>query len=412
MKKKKLTLYLLTSVIILILIGTTTTFAWFFINKQVEVDYGSEITCQAGTSLEVSMLEGIDPETNEETWSPYGGYVKYSTVSAKIEDISGNGKELYVPTSLVTDPDTGELMPEGLKDAEKTDADGYGQFLEMHVKLRSQSAMNVYLSGDSVVTPLTTSDTDRNAYGNFSKHYIVGAIRIAILSVDENDNETLKMIWAPRPTVELSYNKNTGKYSLVTDGAIEDYSYYMKNSQTGLIEKYYVTPDEFAEKSFVLGSTNTNESYANNSPVLTEIAPELGVNLDEEKLIIRVWFEGTDREANQALGGGQVKVNLKFIGMNKKLDPTDEIKERVKKITAVSTNKYYTFDNVDEDILYSLNGYTWKPYTETEDTEINKYLLQQQKDTKIYFKVTETELYYEYYSFILLKYEGEVQNES
>ena len=98
--------------------------------------------------------------------------------------------------------------------------------------------------------------------------------------------------------------------------------------------------------------------------------------------------------------------------MNKKLDPTDEIKERVKKITAVVTNNYYTFDNVDEDILYSLNGYTWKPYTETEDTEINKYLLQQQKDIKIYFKVTETELYYEYYSFIVLKYEGEVQNES
>ena len=64
MKKNKLTLYLLTSVIVLILIGTTTTFAWFFINKQVEVDYGSEITCQAGTSLEVSMLEKIDPETN------------------------------------------------------------------------------------------------------------------------------------------------------------------------------------------------------------------------------------------------------------------------------------------------------------------------------------------------------------
>ena len=410
MRKNKIS-YLIMSVIMLFMLTITVTFAWFFVNQQVEVDYGSEIICQAGTSLELSMLEGYD-ENNEEVWSPYSGYVRYSETSAKIEDITGDGKELYVPSSLMTNPETGELLPEGLKEAEKTDEDGYGQYLEMKVKFKSLSSMNIYLSGDSLVKPATTSDTDRNAFGNFSKHYIVGAIRVAILSVDENDNEEIKMIWAPSPKVELSYNKKTGKYSLDTNGNIEEYSYYKKNPATGVVERYYVTSDDYANKRFVLGSTNTNETFTNNSPLLGQVLPVLGENFGEEKLVIRVWYEGTDREANQALGGGQVKLNLKFIGMNAKSPATKEMEDSVNNITTEKTEGRYSFNNVSEGILYSLNGYEWKKYDTTSQTLINSYLKEQKKDTKVYFKSPETDLYYEYMKYILLKYEGEIENET
>ena len=411
MKQKKIT-YLLISVVMLFMLTITVTFAWFFVNQQVEVDYGSEVICQAGTSLELSMFEGYDEETNEEMWSPYSGYVKYSDTSAKIEDISGNGKDLYVPTSLSTDPETGELKPEGLKEAEKTDAEGYGHYLEMKVKFKSLSSMNIYLSGDSLVSPINTSDTDRNVFGNFSKHYISGAVRVAILSVDENDNEEVKMIWAPNPNIELTYNSKTGKYNLNTKGEIEKYSYYMKNPSTGLVERYYVTAEDYVNKKFVIGSTKTDETFVNNSPLLGKLAPVIGEGFAEEKMIIRVWFEGTDREANQALGGGQVKVNLKFIGMNEKTEPTTEMKLSVDKITCEKIDGRYSFNNVTEGVLYSLNGYTWEEYTEQAITKINLYLKEQQKDTKVYFKSKETDLHYEYINFILLTYEGENLDEN
>jgi hypothetical protein len=149
-----------------------------------------------------------------------------------------------------------------------------------------------------------------------------------------------------------------------------------------------------------------------NSPLLTSIVPENLNDFGEEKLIIRIWYEGTDREADQALGGGQVKVNLKFVGMNEKLYPTSETENLLKNITAVKTDDQYSFENVPDGTLYSLNGYDWKEYSQDRNTNINSYLNIQNKDCKIYFKTKETDLYYECMHSILLEYEGENNNEN
>ena len=94
MKRKKMGFIILTSIYLLILLIISTSFAWFFINKEVEVDYGTEITCEAGSSLEISMLEDVS-DNGEESWSEFSGYVKYNGPSAKIEDITGDGKTLF-----------------------------------------------------------------------------------------------------------------------------------------------------------------------------------------------------------------------------------------------------------------------------------------------------------------------------
>lgn len=410
-KRKMVYAYALTT--LLLFLVASATFAWFFINKEVEVDYKSEIICEAGTSLEISMLESRNEASGEELWSQYSGYVKYEATSAKIEDISGNGKELYSPTSIITNPNTGKLEPEGMVEAVKTDKDGYGQYLEVEIKLRSTSAMNVYLSGNSSVIPTNTSDTDRNAFGDFSRHYISGAVRVAILEVDEKGNEELKMIWAPNPNIELQYDKKTGKYKLEKNGVIEEYSYYKKNPTTDKIEKYYVTADEYVEKSFVLGTTSTTESMVNNSPILTTLSPSLGDDLIEQKLIIRVWFEGTDREADQALGGGQVIMNLKFIGMSEKLAPTDEMMQKVDNISIEKQDDgSYIYRNLTEDIMFSVNGYEWIQYSSTNLTVIKNYIKDLKSDGKVYFKVPETETHYEYINHIVITYEEETSDEN
>lgn len=415
MNKKKKSFIILATMYLLLLAILTTSFAWFFINKDITVEYGSEITCEAGSSLQISMLEGVDEETEEEIWSEYSGYVKFDGPSAKIEDISGDGKNLYRPTSLVTNPDTNELYPEGLTGADKINDEGFGDYIEMEIKLRTTSTMNVYFGAGSTATPLNTSDTDRNVYGNFSKHYIAGAIRVAVLEKDADGSEELKMIWAPNPSVQLSYNKTTAKYSLITNGAYEKYYYYKMNEETGEVEKYAVTQDDYASKLFVPGSTRTTESMVNNSPILTTMSPELN-ELVEQRLVIRVWYEGTDREADQALSGGQVNLNLKFIGMQEKAVATEENIELIDSIEAVKSGSSYIFENITEDVYYSVNGYSWSKYSDdilySINTNINNMLAEQQKDIKIYFKTIETTTNYEYIKAITIPYAGGTTNES
>ena len=112
--KKKLIMF--TCIYILVLLMITSTFAWFFVNNELEIDYGSEIVCESGSSLELSMYQGIDKETNEELWTDYSGYVKYTGVVPKLEDITGDGKTLYSPTSSpsgVNSPVSGSVNNSG-----------------------------------------------------------------------------------------------------------------------------------------------------------------------------------------------------------------------------------------------------------------------------------------------------------
>lgn len=395
MKKGKMGHLILICTYLLILLCTSVTFAWFFINKEIEVDYGSEITCEAGTSLEISMLQGIDEETNEEIWSDYTGYIKRKGVSAKIQDITGDGKTLYRPGSLETDPDTGELYPARFEQAVDIDSQGYGDFIELNLKLRSTSTMNVYLSGDSVVEPISTKDTDPNIFGAFSKDYIVGAIRIAFLEKDAEGNEELKMIWAPQPRIQLT--KSGDKYSLNPSGSIETYYYYKLNQTSGLIEKYQVTKEEFQNKVFVLGSTETNETMANKSGIITTLQSSLD-EIVEKQIVVRIWYEGTDREADQALGGGHVNVNLKFNGLQEKENLPNDIVELMKSIKFKTSGISVTgVEEVTEEIQYSINNcYSWHYCTEDNVNNLISSINGRKKPLNVYFRYPESTSNYDY----------------
>lgn len=405
MKKGKIGHLMLICGYILVLLIVSTSFAWFFINKELEVDYDTEIVCEAGTSLEISMYNGINNTTLEEEWTPYSGYVKYSGKSAKIEDISGNGKELYRPTAIETNPDTGELYPTGLTTAVEVDSNGYGDFIELNLKFRTTSNMNVYLSGESFVNPITTSDTDRNIFGKFSKDYIAGAIRVAILEVDDNGNEELKMIWAPNPYIQLTRKKD-GTYDLINNGAIETYYYYKRNDLSGEIELHTVDSDAFANKLFVLGTTNTTESMVNKSPVLTTLTPSLD-EVIEKKMVVRVWYEGTDREADQALSGGQVRMNLKFIGMLEKESQTEDITQLMDNIEfTYNNNLVESISNVNDKMKYSIDGYSWNSCTSNNIKNIISQINNRKDKLTVYFKYPETEVSYEYMVKHIFEYEN------
>lgn len=340
--KKKLILSIVAILILLATIGGT--LSWFFINESSYVDYGSDIACEAGQSLEISNDGG-------ENWS---GFIDNSDFSSSTVDITGNGIDMFRPVSI---DETSN--PTGYQPAAAIDDEGTGDFIDIDLMFRTTSKMNVYLNGESYLDP-QNPQLGGNMFGNFSRDFIAGAMRVAFIEVTEDeesgeDQYELKMIWAPHPNYELS--KSTGGvYTFSQTGTRETY-YYTEYVDGEYVKKAY-TSDDFATGKFVAGSTNADISNGGESAVLFSTNPTAG-EFDYKRLKIRIWFEGTDREASEALAGGKISAKLKFTGINK-AEPSEETMAELDNIKYDSSSKKLT--GVLSGMYFSTNGYTWTAY--------------------------------------------------
>lgn len=399
MKKSKIKLVSMISLISVLLLSVSATFAWFYMNSDVEVQYGSDIVCETGTSLEVSMFQGLD-EQGEEIWSDYASSVAKSDISAKLLDITGDGINLYTPLKLEGDQ-AGDIQPTDFKKADPIDENGFGDYIELRLKFRSASTMNVYFGGESSILPISTDiNNSTNVFGKFSQDYIAGAMRVAVIVKDE-----LKMIWAPNPKYELyKYNR---QYYFTENGQIETYKYYQYNEEEEKYELYNVTNEDLAFNRFIIGSTDTNDVMINKSPLIASLRPTKEVKLAEAEATLKIWFEGCDREANQALSGGHTKMKLIFSGISVKEDVTVENKNLVDSVNyeLVETKTIekdkdgkdvevitysYKFNNVTNDMYFSTDGYIWTKYDGTNLPDMYK-ASQESNGANIFFKVKETQ---------------------
>lgn len=345
-KNKKMVIFSSICVILLVaLVGGTV--AWFYINEEVNIDYGSSIFCEAGDSLEIALVENG-------TANKWTSSIDYSAGEYTTIDISGNGAHLYRPIEIDE-----HQQPTGFIEAVSNldDRDSF-DYVEMVVAFRSLSKMNVYLSEESFILPVNPSNNTGNIYGKFSRDYIAGAMRVAV--VDDTD---VKMVWAPNSQYQLIQNPN-GSYDFKSgeDGNSTpetNYRYVDKDENGKMVEKQ-VTADWYADKTFVVDSTGANKDNSGKSPVLVSLNPASEGEYAEKTVRIRIWFEGTDREAHQALAGGNVKVKLKFVGIYK------EEAEAEKQAAIDSLN----FDaatgritGMATGMVFSTNGQTWKAYT-------------------------------------------------
>ena len=145
----------------------------------------------------------------------------------------------------------------------------------------------------------------------------------------------------------------------------------------------------------------------NQSPLLARLTPdESGFGIVH--FIVRVWFEGTDREADQALSGGQAKMNLKFSGMERKADPTQETIDKLNNIQAnyieeeikdnkgnvTSVKKYYEFENMDDSMYFTTDGINWSQYYEINGVNnlpnIYSLVNNGKKNVNLYIRINET----------------------
>jgi hypothetical protein len=220
------------------------------------------------------------------------------------------------------------------------------------------SEMNVYLSDESYIEPVNPEDKGSNIYGDFSRDYIAGAMRVAIVEDDE-----VKMIWAPNSQYELiQYPNGTYAFKNGVNGNSTpetSYSYYSENEEGELVEKP-VTTDDYASKKFVVDGTGAAKGYSGRSASLVSLSPAAEGEYDQKNVKIRIWFEGTDREAHQALAGGNVNVKLKFVGVSK--DPAEEDKQTALQNLTFNQGTA-AVSGMAAGMVFSTDGWNWVEYT-------------------------------------------------
>lgn len=358
-------------ILLIALVGGT--LAWFYVNEEVTVDYGNSIFCEAGDSLEISLLEnGVA--------SRWSSAVDYRSGEFTTVDISGDGNALYRPSEI-----NEYQQPVGFINAVSSLEDSMTyDYIEIEVAFRSLSPMNVYLSEESFINPVDPNNGASNIYGNFSRDYIAGAMRVAIL-----ENEQVKMLWAPNSQYQLIQNGN-GSYSF-NNGASgtsvpeSSYSYYAKDENGAMYEKL-VSSEDYANKRFVVDSTGAHRNSTGNSAVIVSLNPLTEGSYDQKSVKIRIWFEGTDREAHQALAGGNVNVKLKFVGVYKETDATKQAA-----IDAITFDQDKSrFSGVVEGMVFSTDGRQW---TRVNSSASNLPALE--SGSSIFFKYPETDDTYE-----------------
>lgn len=369
MNKRRIIFSSISVILLMALVGGT--LAWFYVNEEVAVDYGSSIFCEAGDSLEISLVENGAA-------SRWTSAIDYRAGEFTTVDISGNGIDLYRPAEI-----NEYQQPDGFINAVSSLENSIAyDYIELEVAFRSLSKMNVYLSEASFIEPVETESDGSNIYGNFSRDYIAGAMRVAV--IEDND---LRLLWAPNSQYELIDNGD-GTYNFLSGAAAtpeENYSYFMPDGFGDYIETE-ISAKEYATNQFVVDSTGASRNTTGKSPVLVSLDPASEGEYAQKTVRVRIWFEGTDREAHQALAGGNVNAKLKFVGVYKETD--EEKQAAIDSITFDQENG--TFQGVQKDMLFSIDGRNW---TMVNSAVSNLPVLQ--SGSSIFFKYPETGESYE-----------------
>lgn len=346
MNKKRIIFSSVCVILLLALIGGS--MAWFYINEEVTVSYGNSIFCEAGDSLEISLVENGAPTK----WS---SSIDYSAGEFTTVDISGNGRELYRPMEIDEKQQPVNFIP-AVSNLESVNSYDY---VEMVLAFRSVSEMNVYLSEESFIAPAAEAENAKpNIYGSFSRNYIAGAMRVAVIDYETNE---LMMLWAPNSKYQLIDNGN-GTYDFKSgengDSAPESSYKYFAEDENGVFVENVISADDYASKKFVVDSTGATKGYSGNAPVLVSLKPESDGVHAQRTVRIRIWFEGTDREAHQALAGGNVNIQLKFIGIAKKTAEEEQ--------TAIDNIVFNpdsgAISGMADGMVFSVDGRNWTLY--------------------------------------------------
>lgn len=312
MQTQKLKKTLIKNLITLSIVGicmVSVTFAWFVLDNKGKTEQ---------ISVSTFGVDGMDISDSYD--GEYSSEVSIeSPHTLDFKAISGNGIDFYLPqletyTGLPKTNDDGSWILEKAQGEVDYQVAANVDYAEYDLFFKGTSPKELFLHYDSVVSPLCTdidAHPERKSYfGDFSKDYIAGATRVAFFDVqtDSNNNEieTLKYIWVPNSEFCL---RNTGNgYKMITDKADS-------NWQKELAYEYY-NGSSLKELSDFTNVKTVIENPFENDEAIPLLTLKKNHDIFEGHLRIKVWVEGTDREASSPLAGGGFSSNFKFTTLN------------------------------------------------------------------------------------------------
>ena len=418
MEKSSAKKWLKASTILYIVILTMVaiaSFAWFVFDDTATLETSNNMVITAGNKLEITLLdEGGNPTKD------FGSKITLNTnASFSYPDITGNGITFFYPKALDTTDQPFYNMTDTfhiINTADKVERDQY--FITVSLQFRTTTPMDIYLADTSYVSGMNeytgANASNLSAYGNFSRDAIAGAARVAFLE-NQATGDILKNVWIPNDRFEIDYvtpteatqfqgsNPNAikdengemaifkadgqrealekivylsdtgGKYDLIPYGTLEKDTTYLNKPG----------PDNFLNRLVTLGhkdlaTKNSEDGQTERPPMINNSAVLLSFTADEiregggasvKNLTVRIWIEGTDREADKATIGGKLKFRFEFIGIQK-----NDSKYNANNIQYDASSKTLTYNmqSMDgqetpstPDLHYSENGIDWKPYSNT-----------------------------------------------
>lgn len=281
------------------LLLVSVTCCWFIFTKNTSVD---------SIKLEVTGVISVTiSDVNKEHWD---NKVEVDSLSKSvITEMSGNGEKLYKPIIEKNAVKAFLINDQSLVIDEKNDSTIEKGYIELITYVRTNGPICLYLSPESSVTPVSDTKIQDN---------IAGAIRVAVLTEDNDP-----FIWAPNSTYEYDPETN----SVNKSGTPEDkYTYVYKDS-----EETTLTPSDIKtidntdlspvgvsdDKRFVWGNLNEIENYVSSVDPIFKTPLDLTEEV-QYQMVIRIWIEGTDREAVKSLVGGKFNINLTFLAVDNK----------------------------------------------------------------------------------------------
>lgn len=277
------------------------TLAWFFKDPHGMLD-GMVLDVGEASFIQVSADNGN--HWSEDLEVNFG-------INKDFEEISGNGTNFFEPVYDVVETADGALEPTIVGFESVSDTDCY---YEQIFTFRSDGDQDVYLSPESFVTAVSED----------APAYIDGAIRVAFFELDEQDRETLKYIWVPNSKTEFSNTTN----AFTKDGKIESYYHYQKTTtpvDVSILGTGASNPNIASIPTHGNGTCpgcgyhasskflwSCGEHMPENAPSLINIRADQADGMGYNRVKIKVWLEGYDRECVSLVRGQKFTMKFQF----------------------------------------------------------------------------------------------------
>ncbi len=395
------------------------------------------------------VLDRLASGEEEKRFEPVGLYVSYGNFEISVDGVSfSDGIFIDESGSRYRCRSGGEwltkeapnLLPENateyqrsvsgdglaFSDGQKKLTDADGAWLSLAVSFRTSETLEIFLDSTSSVSGAekivsASGEYERPAEGGgFSRDAAAGAIRVAFVDL-EGGEEKLRNVWIPNDGYRVSANDN--KYSFEYNASESDRESATGYGYSSSGEKKLYGISEYGSGLVSIDAGQLAKVYTlpngDRGAVIGQSTPLLSFKADGSEqtktLLIRVWYESTDREAAEILKGGISQLSLRFSGVNKKkpdiiLLDSDELNyENAASLTQAENERHIYFNNrtdklcffttaenyindADEAIdvgiiIYSFDGIRWEQYSYRGES---KSVFWRPYDQTVYVRLAET----------------------